>query len=438
MTRRVLMLSPHFPPDSRAGAHRVRLLAPHLPANGWEPVVVAVQPQYYEARMDQALADLLPRDLRIVRTPAVRPGFARQFGVGDVGVRSMPFLYAACRKLLARERFDMVYITTYPIYPALLGRRLLRRFGVPFVIDYQDPWVGSWGRDVGPDGRANRKSRVARGIAARVEPRAIGRAAGITAVSRGTWDDVVARLPQLKEKPFLELPIGGDARDFEVIRDDPQPNGLFDPSDGNFHLVYVGTVLPKGLETVRGFLEAVRRFREESPDLFRRLRIHFVGSSNLTAPDAAPRVLPMAEALGIAGCVHERPPRVPYVQALRVLTQASAILLMGSSERHYTASKLYPALLARRPLLALYHEASTVSEILPRAVAEPSAGLVKYGDDGAAPHVDKIASRLTTLVCSPTWNDDDVDPSEVERWSAARLSGTLARFLDALVDPGTA
>ena len=38
--RRVLMVSPHFPPDTTAGAHRVRLLAPHLAAHGWEPTVV--------------------------------------------------------------------------------------------------------------------------------------------------------------------------------------------------------------------------------------------------------------------------------------------------------------------------------------------------------------------------------------------------------------
>ena len=29
--RRVLMISPHYPPDSTAATHRVRLLAPHLP-----------------------------------------------------------------------------------------------------------------------------------------------------------------------------------------------------------------------------------------------------------------------------------------------------------------------------------------------------------------------------------------------------------------------
>ena len=43
-SRRVLMVSPHFPPDSSAASHRVRLLAPYLGEHGWEPTVVTVEP----------------------------------------------------------------------------------------------------------------------------------------------------------------------------------------------------------------------------------------------------------------------------------------------------------------------------------------------------------------------------------------------------------
>lgn len=440
MTRRVLMLSPHFPPDTRAGAHRVRLLAPHLPAVGWDPVVVTVKPKYYESRLDPELEALVPDSLRIVRASAIRAGLTRPFGMGDMGIRALPFLYSTCRRLLRREHFDALFITTYPFYPALLGRRLRKRFKIPFVVDYQDPWVGAWGRDVGsgPDGQATLKDRVARGAAARLEPRIVGSAAGITAVSRGTWDDVIGRHPQFRDKPFLELPIGGEARDFETVRNDPRPNGVFDPNDGAFHLCYVGTVLPKGIDTLRGFLTALAQVKVRRPDLYARLRVHFIGSSNLTRSDAAARVLPLAAPMGLSECIREAAPRVPYLQALRILTQASAILMMGSSERHYTASKLYPALLARRPLLALYHEASTVSRIVPETIRAPSARMVTYGDDGAGKQVDAIATQLVQLIEEPTWNATDVDSSELEKWSARRLSADLAHFLDSIVTGGGA
>ena len=47
--RRLLMISPHFPPDSSAGTHRVRLLAPYLEAFGWRPTVLTVAPLLAQA-----------------------------------------------------------------------------------------------------------------------------------------------------------------------------------------------------------------------------------------------------------------------------------------------------------------------------------------------------------------------------------------------------
>ena len=89
----------------------------------------------------------------------------------------------------------------------------------------------------------------------------------------------------------------------------------------------------------------------------------------------------------------ETPGRLDYLDALSVLTQASAIVLLGSSEPHYTASKLYPALLARRPVLALFHEASSVVSILRSTASEPTVRVVAYGSENA------LDSRVGEVAC---------------------------------------
>ena len=71
MTRRLLMISPHFPPDSSAGTHRVRLLAPHLPKFGWEPTVLTVSPEDYEGRIDTELAAMASPAVDVVRIRAL-------------------------------------------------------------------------------------------------------------------------------------------------------------------------------------------------------------------------------------------------------------------------------------------------------------------------------------------------------------------------------
>src|SRR5262245_35261676 len=126
---RVLMVSPHFPPDTTAGAHRVRLLAPHLPRYGWEPTVVTVDPRDYEGRLDPGLAELVPPSVRVVRSRAWSPRWTRKLGIGDLGFRAFRGLYRACAELLSRENFEVLFITLYPTYTAALGRLLKNRFG---------------------------------------------------------------------------------------------------------------------------------------------------------------------------------------------------------------------------------------------------------------------------------------------------------------------
>src|SRR4051812_21791239 len=104
--KRVLMVSPHFPPDPGAATHRVRLLAPHLPVYGWEPVILTVRPEYYESRLDFELEEMVPRWLRIVRTHALPVRLTRKLGIGDLGLRAIQGLYRASKSLLASEPFD--------------------------------------------------------------------------------------------------------------------------------------------------------------------------------------------------------------------------------------------------------------------------------------------------------------------------------------------
>ena len=102
--RRVLMVSPHFPPDSSAAAHRVRLLAPHLPEAGWKPTVVTIDPSGYEGRLDPELESLVPQTVDVVRTPAWPARWTRRVGLGDLGLRAFAGLRRVCRTMLKRER----------------------------------------------------------------------------------------------------------------------------------------------------------------------------------------------------------------------------------------------------------------------------------------------------------------------------------------------
>lgn len=429
--RRVLMVSPHFPPDSSAASHRVRLLAPHLADAGWTPTVVTLEPSAYEGRLDRDLAALVPESLDVVRAAAWSPAATRWAGLGDLGLRAFTGLGRTCRALLARQRYDALFITVYPVYPALLGPRLKAEFGLPFVLDYQDPWVGAWGRSVGggPGGTPDWKSRASRRLGEWLEPRAVRAADALVAVSQGTIDGIVERSPDAGRLPHEVIPLGFEAADFDAVDTRGRQAVGFDTASGLVHLCYVGTLLPTGLETLRLLLRGLERARRDDPEAAR-LRLHFFGTSN-QSESSAYRVLPVARECSVADVVTEVPGRLDYLDALGVLSHASGILLLGSAEAHYTASKLYPALLARRPILAIFHEASSVVSILRAAGSEPTVRVVTYdGRPATDAQIGEVAAHLRALAANGSSNPADMSLDRVSGMSARALAHQLAGLFD--------
>ncbi len=426
--RRLLMISPHFPPDSSAGTHRVRLLAPHLAAYGWHPTVLTVAEQDYEGRIDSELARLVPVGLDVVRARALPARLTRRMGIGDLGLRALPGLHSAAWKLHRQQPFDAVFITIYPTYPAVLGPLMKRRFKLPFVLDYQDPWVGAWGESVGggPGGRVDAKSRSSRAVADRLEPHVLRAADGVTAVSARTYEDALDRTGSAP-RVVAEIPIGWDAADIDAVANRSAHPPLI-PRDGRLNICYTGTLLPLGIATLRAVLSAARALIEREPKLADRLRFYFFGTSNQTSGGEA-RVLPHARELGVEHLVREHPARLDYLDALDALRQADVLLLLGSSERHYTPSKVFPALLAGRPMIAVYHEASTVVGMLRAAAPQPASHLITFGEARPVETVTGcIADALRRL--EEVRGAIVVNRAALEPWAARTLAGTLARVCD--------
>jgi hypothetical protein len=156
------------------------------------------------------------------------------------------------------------------------------------------------------------------------------------------------------------------------------------------------------------------------------LRVHFVGTGR--SPDDAEghQVLPLARKIGVEDLVTEHPHRIGYVDSLNHLVRANAVLVLGSTERHYTPSKLFLAVLSQRPVLAVLHEASTAVDML----AAARAGRAIVLSDGELPDPAVIACELQTLVERPAYDPAAVDWSAFDAYSARNSARRLAAALD--------
>lgn len=363
--KRVLIVSPRFVPSNAADMHRVRQALPYLRDAGWEPTVLAVDPAEAETPRDDILLRTIPDDVEVVRTGAVPVRWTRKVGVGSLEARSLAALHREGSRLLNREPFDLVFFSTTALGVSVLGPRWQRRFGVPFAVDLQDPWYSEYYARTGtppPGGRI--KYAASNAIAKRLEPFVLRRAAHVVAVSPAYPEELAERYPWFDARQATVLPFGAPERDFEILREARVANPVFDPGDGLDHWVYVGRAGHDMAFSLGALFAAVADAREASPEAYARLRMHFVGTSYADGDTGTPTVSPVAEAHGVADLVDEQPRRIPYFEALQCLLDATALIVPGSDDPAYTASKVYPYVLAGRPMLAVFHEASTVVDVL--------------------------------------------------------------------------
>lgn len=136
--------------------------------------------------------------------------------------------------------------------------------------------------------------------------------------------------------------------------------------------------------------------------------------------------MPVARAEGVADHVVEHCGRVPYFEALHYLTRADAIMALGSDDPGYSASKIFPCLLARRPLLVLFHHGSPVFDFI-----EPSGRLHAYAFEKTTSN-EQLVSRMAEewfanggLRMAPA-----PDPKMIDSITVRAKTRTLARVFD--------
>jgi glycosyltransferase involved in cell wall biosynthesis len=358
----VLIVSPNFPPVDAPDLHRARTIIPFLPEFGWKPIVLSVDPSATERPQEPLLFETLPAGLRAARVPALPARWARRAGFTDLGYRAFPWLLRVGNDLIRRKRPDLIYFSTTVAPAMMLGRIWKRKFGVPFVLDIQDLWASDY-RLENPL-LPGIKHRIATRLSFLCEAWTMRDAGGLVAVSSGYIETLCRRYPALASRPSAAIPFGAAPRDFEVLRSHPRENPFFQPGDGNVHAAYVGRGGADMAPALRVIFGALRRGLAGTPDLFGRLRLHFIGTDYATPDRARKWIEPVAREFGLLDRVHEFTGRIPYFDALQVLNDADLLIVPGSDDAQYTSSKIFPYILAGKPILGVFHRDSSVCSIV--------------------------------------------------------------------------
>jgi hypothetical protein len=182
---------------------------------------------------------------------------------------------------------------------------------------------------------------------------------------------------------------------------------------------------------VSGIFAALKKGLERNPILFSKVKMYFVGTSYAADGQGLKTIEPVAVKYGVGDHVVEITDRLPYFSALKVLKDADILIIPGSTDTNYTASKLYPYILANRPLIAVFNQNSTVVEILEKTRAGECATF-RNDDD-----VDALSEKVVLVmqqymkripfIPDTNWN-------EFEPYSAREATRKQVDFFDKILN----
>ncbi|TRZ44991.1 glycosyltransferase family 4 protein [Robertkochia solimangrovi] len=408
----LLIIYPHWFPANLAGVQRPRLIGNYLPELGWNVRVLTVKETYFEEKPDPDFEKLFASHFDTTRVDAFPVTNPRV--IGDIGLRAFYQLYKEGLKVLKSESIDFMWLPIPSFYNALLGRLLYEKTRVPYGVDYIDPWV----RDI--SNQNNLRAKVSQWFARFLEPISIKKASLISGVSAPYYTPALERnFPDIYEKNGRLKTLFRNPNTNENLVQVAMPYG-FDPNDHAVEIeglklpwseipeckpwIYAGAFLPNSHLFVDSLFQSIASLKKR--DLWDpAIRLFFIG----TGPYPAKRITAYAADHGIEDIVIEDRERHPFLHILNYLSKADKVMLIGSTEKHYTASKTFQCILSKRPILAILHELSSATGILKKCQANNylvnytenlnTEGLNMMIEDKLSDlqHIDEVAYNLLPL-----------------------------------------
>ena len=278
-------------------------------------------------------------------------------------------LFISIRKsaiLVKKDKIDFLYITIPSNYIAPLGYLISKKYKIPYAIDFQDPWLSQY------DGTEKLFSKkwLSYKLSSLLEPISLKNASFISSVSEKYYDDMLDKYKFLKPEKCLQVPIGIDEEDFNILNDTKKVPFLFTEDNNKFRLIYTGAMLPKAYTNIELLFKSLVELKKNQKLIFNKLAIHFVGTGLDPNNKNKYNIQEIASEYNLEDIIFEHPARINYIDVINHLVHSDGILIIGSTEKHYSPSKLFQANLAKRPILAILHPESPSHEYINPDIVE--------------------------------------------------------------------
>ncbi len=448
--KRVLIIAYYWPPAGGSGVQRWVKFAKYLPSNGWQPVVCTpLNPEYYSK--DETLARDVPPEAEVLRLSITEPyGIYRRL-MGKSSSTDMKTLTSAAadasnargessdnvnpisaehkslkqkislwvranlfipdpriwwlgpcsrqlKKYLKEHPVDVIVTTGPPQSMHLIGRRLSKATGIPWVADFRDPWTKMFYFKHLPLTKYSLKKHL------RLEKAVLDDATAVIAVTPLVQKDFQG----MTSTPVHLITNGFDEDDFANVN-----KGLAEGRENKFRAVHTGIFAADG--NPLALWDVLAELCRKDEDFHNRLEIRLAGKVDEAIVEAI-RSRGLGENLQLVGYVsHER--------AVAEQQCADLLLLPLRQEPEYRSvlpGKIFEYLAARRPVLGIGQPDGIAAKVL----EDSGVGVMRDWDDVSGIRETVQAVFEGRLCCDPD--------ADLEKYTRRSLTGQLAGLLNNL------
>jgi len=411
--KKVFMIAYHFPPEGGgSGVLRTLKFTKYLPRQGWIPHILTLKQSFYIDKDNGLLSDVPPEAvvhrtfaLDSSRDLAIGGRYLSLFSVPDRFVSWLPFGVFGGMRVIRNTGIDVLYSTSPPATAHLIGGALKRLTGLPWVVDFRDPWIEE---DFFPI-RGTLRYRVESFL----ERLVVHRADRLVFTTPYLRKDFLSRYPNLSPDKTAVIYNGYDEADFQHLNGQVQ--------NDRFEIIHAGLVTPE-FRSPFPLLNAIATLVAEGSLQPEKIRITFLGGGPYLV---SKRFTDTIKDLRLNGAV-EVADRVSHHQALQRLRKAAVLLLLQASDdtRFLIPAKAFEYLRIGRPILALTLEGAT-EDLLKEAdycyVVNP---------------IDESRLRSAIMSLYKLWCElpdrIQVSPS-IQRYERSLLTAELAQLLEEVV-----
>jgi glycosyltransferase involved in cell wall biosynthesis len=418
--KQVLFITYYWPPSGKASLYWPLGIIKHLPKSGWQPIVLTVKEDSF-TQTDNSFAKDLPLDLKVIRSKTYEPFKLYKKFTGkkaddqliasetisiidkrlthliSIWLRMNLFIPDARmgwywpatsigNKIFNREKIDAIVTIGPPHTTHLVGKKLSKKFNVPHVPVFIDPWV-----DI-VYYKNFKRNRVTLKIDNHLEKLVVENAKEVVFVTETMRNDYLNKYEFLADKSNV-LYWGYNEEDFENVTFQKEKK------DAKV-LVHAGNIF--------SYQNPVNLWKEIKKNNVSRnnIKIKFIGTVD---PDIKKTITESG-----LDAVTEYPGFLPYYDMLKEICEADFLLVCATEPRH-VPGKLFEYIRTGNPIIAFGDDNDEVKKLLDQS----NSGMIfKYEESG-----EEFFNNFNSLVPNPDY---------IKQFDRKNISKGLSKILDSI------